>query len=548
MSSITHKGHVFTKTNAKTLNGKNVYKKKNVESYYYLTNLNSGLVLMKAATQVKKANGTTVTLKDYKKKPVTNAAAPATNTFTHKGHVYTKTNTKTIINGKNVYKKKNMSTYYTVTNGAPKIISASTHLKLSNGTTKTLKNYKKSGSTPKPAATTATASPKPAAVTTLVPIIKPGPDHVKTMTSVHEATLEKVAEKLKALHGNSNRTNYNNYKKAAGQMGFVHINRKNTLRFKVSTLAGMHPTTSAWRDSLSTPRFKFVDKRLEIAYTQYVAHQQLMFLYGKNVNSFENVRMSDMIDTKWFVAQDKYIRSLTSRQLFTMFGYTYNGDKWAHEYLDNNFSLSRFRAGVPSALSSSYFAFFFQARDFYKINTGKINTDYAQTITRVIGETDVNNIKCIMNMFINELNEIIRKAPAVTRTFIVFRGVKDDKYLSGAVDGTYTTERFCSSSVSGSVAHHFSGGHTLQRITLLRGSKCLLMIGPTKFETELEILLPRGSTYKVVQKRTNVKQKVNTNILNNPAYQNKYIQNLVDIVMIGTVEPAQGVQAVVHPL
>ena len=557
MNSVTHKGHKFTKTNALTLKGEAVYKKNGVSTYYSMVRFGPGgtpiplkFIQIFSDTKVKKANGTTMMLKNYKKNsgtkpaifaPVVAAPAAAANTFTHKGHVYTKTNIKTLINGKNVYKKKNMSTYYTVTNGAPKLISTSTHLKLSNGTSKSLKNYKKSGSTPKPAAT---AAPSPKPVLSLVPIIKPGPDHVKTLTSVHESTLEKVAEKLKELHG-ANATNaFNNYKKARGNMGFVHMNRKNTLHFKVSTIQGTHPHSTTWKDSLKTPKFKFIQKNFTLSYTQYLAHQQLLFLYGKNVNSFENVRMSDMIDTKWFVAQDKYIRSLTSRQLFTMYGFTYNGDVWAHTYLDKTFNFAQFKSGVPSVTSGVYFAFFFQARDFYKINTGNITTDYSETINRVKSETDVKNINCIINMFINELNEIIRKSPSVTKTFIVFRGVKNDTYLSGAVDGTYTSERFCSSSINGNVAHGFSNGHALQRITLLRGSKCLLMIGPTKYNNEFEILLPRGATYKIVRKRSNITQQANTNLLRSSFYSNKSVTNLVDIVMLGTVEPAQGVVAV----
>ena len=381
----------------------------------------------------------------------------------------------------------------------------------------------------------------PVVVTTLVPVIKPGPDHVKAVETKYVNSVTKVAEKLKELQevtGKNNTKNLNNYVAKRGNTGFAHMNRTNTITYRTTTVSGFQGGGSGWRKSLEKPHFVYNTRKVSLKYTQYLAHKQLLFVYGKNVNSFENVRISDIIDTKWLVAQDKYIRSLSARQIFTMYGYSYNGDSWAHAYLDGRFNFSLFKTAVPGPTANNYFAFFFQARDYYKINTGDINKDYKAVVDRVRVESDVKNIENIMNMFINELNEIIRKAPAVTRTFIVFRGQKDDKYMSGMIGNTYTAERFCSTSVDGTVSKdRFSSGHTLQRITVLRGSKCLLMFGVTKFDDELEILLPRGSTYQIVKKRANVKSNKSTNLLN-PASYPESIQNLVDIVLIGTVEDA----------
>jgi RIO-like serine/threonine protein kinase len=385
----------------------------------------------------------------------------------------------------------------------------------------------------------------PVVTTSLVPVIKPGPDHIKAAETAYANAVKKVADKLKELQeatGGNNSKNFENYKAAIGNMGFVHMNRANTVTYKATTVRGFHGAMG-WRSSLAKPKFTYFTRQVKIKYTQYLAHQQLLFLYGKNVNSFENVRMSDIIDTKWLVAQDKYIRSLSSRQLFTMYGYSFKGDSWAHAHLGNYFDINRFKTDL-SSLGHQYFAFFFQARDFYKINSGNIDNDYNLTLDRIKTESDENNLKAIMNIFINELNEIIRNAPAVTRTFIVFRGQADDKYLTGVTGNLYTTERFCSTSVDGDVSREqFSHGHTLQRITLLKGSKCLLMFGSTKFANELEILLPRGSTYQIVKKRTNVVSNRSTNFFH-PNVNPKKVKNLVDIVLIGSVEKAPPVEAV----
>lgn len=450
-------------------------------------------------------------------------------------------------NGKKVYKHKNTGELMVLKNG-----KISTTF-IGKKALKTMLGTAGPSVPPKPKAPASPKAPNvasgsgiaPVVTTSLVPVIKPGPDHIKAAETAYANAVKKVADKLKELQeatGGNNSKNFENYKAAFGNMGFVHMNRANTVTYKATTVKGFHGALG-WRSSLAKPKFTYFTRQVKIKYTQYLAHQQLLFLYGKNVNSFENVRMSDIIDTKWLVAQDKYIRTLSSRQLFTMYGYSFKGDSWAHAHLGNYFDIKRFKTDL-SSLGHQYFAFFFQARDFYKINSGNIDNDYNLTLDRVKTESDENNLKAIMNIFINELNEIIRNAPAVTRTFIVFRGQADDKYLTGVTGNLYTTERFCSTSVDGDVSREqFAHGHTLQRITLLKGSKCLLMFGETKFANELEILLPRGSTYQIVKKRTNVVSNRSTNLLK-PNVTPKKIQNLVDIVLIGSVEKAPPVEAV----
>ena len=516
----------YKKTNLKGVNSTNIYIK---NGKYYKKYPTGEIFNLLPTTIVSKPNGTYVSVNNLMKGAGPSAPpaakAPAAGPFVG----WTNTG-KLSNNGKKVY-KSNSGEFMVVKNG-----------KIS----KTFKGKAKLVKQNTAAAVMASTAPAsvgiaPVVAVSLVPVIKPGPDHVKAVETKYVNSVTKVAEKLKELHeatGKNNTKNLNNYVAKRGNMGFAHMNRTNTITYKTTTVSGFQGGGGGWRKSLEKPHFVYNTRKVSLKYTQYLAHKQLLFVYGKNVNSFENVRISDIIDTKWLVAQDKYIRSLSARQIFTMYGYSYNGDSWAHAYLDGRFNFSLFKSAVPGPTSMNYFAFFFQARDYYKINTGDINKDYKAVVDRVSVESDVKNIENIMNMFINELNEIIRKAPAVTRTFIVFRGQKDDKYMSGMIGNTYTAERFCSTSVDGTVSKdRFSTGHTLQRITVLRGSKCLLMFGVTKFDDELEILLPRGSTYQIVKKRANVKSNKSTNLLN-PASYPDYIQNLVDIVLVGTVEDA----------
>jgi len=518
----------YKKTNLKGVNSTNIYIK---NGKYYKKYPTGEFFNLLPTTIVSKPNGAYVSVKNLMKGAGPSAPpaakAPAAGPFVG----WTNTG-KLSNNGKKVYKSN--------TNGELMVVKNGKISKTFKGKAKLLQQQ-----TVASAMAPAPAGIAPVLTTSLVPVIKPGPDHIKAAETAYANAVKKVADKLKELQeatGANNAKHFLNYKNDTGNMGFVYMNRANTVTYKATTVRGFHGG-KGWRSSLAKPKFTYFTRQVKLKYTQYLAREQLVFLYGKNVNSFENVRMSDIIDTNWFVAQDKYIRSMSSRQLFTMYGYSFKGDTWSHAHLGNYFDMNKFKTDL-SNLDDQYFAFFFQARDFYKINSGKIDNDYNLTLDRVRNETDVNNLKAIMNMFINELNEIIRNAPPVTRTFIVFRGQADDKYLSGVTGNLYTTERFCSTSVDGDVSlDQFSHGHTLQRITLLKGSKCLLMFGETKFSNELEILLPRGSTYQIVKKRTNVVSNRSTNFFH-PSVAPKKVQNLVDIVLIGTVEKAPPVEAV----
>jgi hypothetical protein len=62
-----------------------------------------------------------------------------------------------------------------------------------------------------------------------------------------------------------------------------------------------------------------------------------------------------------------------------------------------------------------------------------------------------------------------------------------------------------------------------------------MMFGLSTFQTELEILLPRGSTYRITQKRSNV-TNVAGNVQPGTAEYGKHVNQLVDIVLLGTVQ------------
>jgi predicted Ser/Thr protein kinase len=478
-----------------------------------------------------------------------------------------------------VYRKNDTGRYWIFVQGKPdRAITLDSTVKNSNGNIVKLgESLKKKGlAAPKPKAKkTPAAAPAPApapvapvvpvqvVTVSLVPVVKPTEDHLRAKASYFTARVAKAAEQMKKiredLEESNTKTNKNNFCKAGQNMGFVHGGRVNRLYYKYSVVPGFSAGGS-WSTSLEVPKFQYKTHTFELAYSEYHFAQELIGKYGRNINSYGNVNPRMMMDPKWFAAQDKYIRSLTPYKLFTLYGYTHNGDKWAHAYLSKTFNLSLFHSAIQhKSISSEYFAFFFQARDFYKINTGNIKKDYQEVINRMNDEKKKDmteygkHVDSIICMFINDLNQIIADAPATTHSFVLFRGQTNDAYktgaatLSGTTTEVYTSERFCSASISGSVAlTRFAGDpkHTLQRITVLKGSKCVLLFGITKYHDEYEILLPRGATYQIHTKRQNVQIGMSgmSEVCYGPSIA--HVKHLVDMVLLGTNEPPASTKAV----
>jgi predicted Ser/Thr protein kinase len=402
---------------------------------------------------------------------------------------------------------------------------------------------------------------KTVSITTLVPVIEPGPDFIKSKETIYTEKVKAVADKLKELRSIDNAGQNKNINalcaKSTGMahsynMAAAYLNRKNTMYYNYTYVEGFVEGGN-WKQSLTVPQFRYAQKKIVLNYNQFLAHQQLLFIYGRDVKSPDDLRISDIMDMKWFEEQDAYIRSLTSRQLFTVFGYTYQGDTYAHAYLDNKLVIDDIT--IPH-YDGTYFPFFFQAREYFKVSKPTLEFDYAETlrllrVAKNEGKKEV--FVSIIQMFINELNEIIQKSPSVSRAFITFRGNKNDRYLSAKknqTDDIYTTQRFCSATIDGTTALQFSQGHNLQRITILRGSKCLLLFGLTKFPQESEILFPRGSTYRIVNQRAAARSTRYT-VQNAGICMTRHsdlVKRLEDVVLYGTVLAEPAVEQVQVPV
>ena len=516
----------FTKTNLVHANSKlPVYKKNGVNTYWSGNNKKKQVLV---SNKVQKLNGTVVTLKDYKKSimalPVQVPIGKPTFTKTNLVHANSKLP---------IYKKNGVNTYW-VGNNKKTQVSIAHKVQKPNGTVVTLKDYKNS----------LTSLP------VQVPIAKHTPAHIKTGTFTKVSDLLKViARRKKALAKVKPNTAFSNYC-ANKNKGIGYINRLNAITFTYPSAAGMGGDFLSWKTNFDSVKFQTRTRNFNVTYNQYHFARELKTYYYPVPQKFENISVSNMIDMEWFQAQNKFIRTLGPREIFLMFGYSHNGDSWAHSYLDGTFNLSQFKSGV-NRLGVNYFALFFQARDVYKINTGDMVNDYNTVLTKVKNETDENVIKSIIQMFIDELNILIEKAPVTKKAFTVFRGVKDDKYMSGIQNQQYVLNRFCSTTLNGNKSKEFStkGGvrHTILRILIMPGSKCLCMFGFTRYADEFEILLPRGTAYMIRKTENNVATEINkTNICRPKNLVWSTIKNVRDVICLGITKKYTTIKKTIH--
>jgi hypothetical protein len=249
--------------------------------------------------------------------------------------------------------------------------------------------------------------------------------------------------------------------------------------------------------------------------------------YKNNPNQF----FQDNFDEDWFVAQHKYIRSLTFEEFLTVHGYTMHGDVVINMYLRKANWWSQllfYLQNNHSYLHRIYMPFGVQAiRYIEQNNTEKITDtpDVKADSSHHTIDSLIKGIKmpkselvgkynsfvymskyikksawaAILDMYVEDLNKIIKKAPPLNKNMVVFRGVKDDYYLTGRDGFTYENNGFLSTSLSAVVAKRFMNGSPccFKKITLLKGLRVLLMMGLSKFPDEMELLLPTGALYSL---------------------------------------------------
>jgi hypothetical protein len=323
-------------------------------------------------------------------------------------------------------------------------------------------------------------------------------------------------------------------------------------------------------------------------YKEYNNYNQ-QFLRSTSVEN--NLEM----DVEWLQKQKNYIMNMSKYDLFTLKGYTHYGDVLVNSLLRDVIEWDKVKTMNTDFFSSfDYFPVYFQLDailsqivsrnhhgsqsklSLYALFDKPENTMvklYTKTTNKSIPRTSPLNkyvdiitidyntwkhsdryivlvslwgllhptvYKKVIELFQQDLSRIINKSPPLTKDVVVFRGVKKDFYLKGARNGYYKNIGFVSTSMDVEKAQFFqrlgdeqsSGSDCcIQRITLVKGTRALLMMPTSQYGDEKEVLLNHGSTYKIIEPRVmktfyNKTYEKSYDICKNDTYQ-VYVSDIV---------------------
>ena len=312
--------------------------------------------------------------------------------------------------------------------------------------------------------------------------------------------------------------------------------------------------------SLNSPKQSFMLQQVAASSFNFNNYSIKNLLHKGSKDSL--TYFESIIDYEWLQDMNKYVLGLSTKDLYTMIGYTYYGDTISNNYLRRSLNKNGFQMDLQSYDKwwVTYYPLFFQAldelNDVTNINEilkdGKnvnlvipSNISYAYQIkdVSIVGKfMPVSNIllhvktkttmltsdkyailyhigrylsfskfwQRVIVRYISDLDRIIDDSPPLRKPLVVYRGVKHDYYLKGKEGHVYRTDSFVSTSVNLSSALKFAGVNCcFKRITLLPGSKALMLAGVSKFLQEIEMLLGTKSQFyitkdkKLINKNTN---------------------------------------------
>lgn len=331
-------------------------------------------------------------------------------------------------------------------------------------------------------------------------------------------------------------------------------------------------------ESLNTPHQKFNIERIQginFQFNNYSLHNVLYKGTKDTLAYFE-----DTVDMTWLKDMNDYIMNLSTKDIYTIIGYTFYGDTVSNNYMRRRLNKQMFMNELSSydKWISVYYPLFFQAVDYLDNNVSDVQKilrdgkDNKVVIPGTVGyvaltdktlvnkQMDVSDVlkllqknktmknsdkyiifytigrflsftefwQNVIRVYIQDLESIIQKAPALKKPMVVYRGVKDDYYLKGKEGNVYTTDGFVSTSINLGSALRFAGVKCcFKRVTLLPGTRTLLLAGVSKFKQEFEILLSNKSKFYIT-KGKRFMQKSTTDMCPNKVSQ----ITVTDVVVI----------------
>lgn len=226
-------------------------------------------------------------------------------------------------------------------------------------------------------------------------------------------------------------------------------------------------------------------------------------------------------DMTWWKNSQEFIKNLNNDEIYTVCGYTLYGDKLVNGKLrhdTNKYEYDRKAFVRPFLIQIRNII---KSKKTYKGLLDNPTTEDNNLLKQIKSSTDLSHISHIMKQlapkisesfihqcvdeYIIDFGKIMKKAPKVTKKMTLFRGIRSDIFANAIHNHTYTNEGYISTSIDMYTAGLFSRNYAVQIITVLPGTRALLIAGISSLRAELEVILPHRSKYYV----TNTKHTLN---------------------------------------
>jgi len=246
------------------------------------------------------------------------------------------------------------------------------------------------------------------------------------------------------------------------------------------------------------------------------------------------------INQEWLRTQNEYIASLNKEQMFDLYGYTYRGDVFVNNYTRGTFDIDAFKEYLLEDLHNAYeyeeyFPLFFpalQVLSLYGSETMHLVfdtppseeeiEDTMKLLDPVVPAVDKYIIMAniayrfsyerfwvsVLETYKDRIEKLIRGSPATTERMVLYRGAKNDYFLSEFMlnhrQRIHVANSFVSTTSAITVLKNFvnkSKGCCVMRLYVPVGTHALLLHGLTGFG-EAEFLLGHKTQFYITKSST----------------------------------------------
>lgn len=229
--------------------------------------------------------------------------------------------------------------------------------------------------------------------------------------------------------------------------------------------------------------------------------------------------MTNKIDNIWFKDMDKYLRSLTTYDVMTLYGYTNHSQSWINAYLNDRFMTRKQLKKFTTLFSSMrYFPWYVQMHKLISkavatrnmmidINGKRMRvnewiatcsklskSDAYDKIMKIIPYMKDEFLGEVCKLVASDLTRIIKGAPPLNKDLVVYRGEP------GEMDKE-ETKGYISCTLNRDVAQRYMRKNTccMKRIVIPAGTRCLFLEGVSAFPKDFEILLDKNTKMSVTK-------------------------------------------------